>query len=271
MGEGRLMDDFKSQAMPVLNVHDAAETPTPSSLSFRDASRDIMANDIGTSEDDLADELDEDSFRQDAQLRVGAIIGRVTHQLEGISDDRSQMQEPPEPSQASATAATAELVKAVACSTPKQQASPTRPKPPPMGTGAVPNKQRGDDIAKILKASRGPAEIRRYAERVGFGRRPGHMREVATSLDAEQQYILSLHEQKEDGPKALVRVLEEGEKAKIIQALRMQFQQVSAHALKAKPRSKARSDLEVALERIRQDMDNLSRPYIFVEVKAAAK
>lgn len=243
-------------ALAVSQFHDGCDTPTPSSLSCLDAGRDISINDAGTSEEE------DNLFRQDAVLSVGAIIGRATHDLDDMTvcadagDDSLQMQEPD-------SAAVAEIVEPPACA---QQTSPTRAAPALMGTGAVPNPQRASDIAKILKASRGSAEIRQYAERVGFGRTPGHLREVIPALDAEQQYIMTLQEVREDGPKAFVRLLEEGEKATILQALKSRFQLASAHALQAKPRSKARSDLEADLERIRQDMASLSRPYIFVEV-----
>jgi len=235
----------------VSQFHDGAETPTPSSLSYLDAGRDISVNPSECEEDD--------SFTQDAQLSVGAIIGRATKHFDDSADavdDSSQIQE-------LASAAVAELVEPATCA---QQTSPTRAAPALMGTGAVPNPQRASDIAKILKASRGSAQIRQYAQRVGFGRTPGHLREVIPALDAEQQYIMMLQDAREDSPKALVRLLEEGEKATIIQALKSRFQLASARALQAKPRSKARSDLEAELERIRQDMASLSRPYIFVEV-----
>merc|ERR1711924_37696 len=126
----------------------------------------------------------------------------------------------------------------------------------------------GAEIAKILKAVHEPADIRRYAERSCFRRLPGYLREVSEVLEAEQEYITSLPAPRDEAPKACVRLLKDEERTHLIQGLRLQFQQISAKVLKEKPRSKDRSNLEADLKRIQQDIDNLSRPYIFVEVKS---
>lgn len=254
MGEGMPMEDFDAPSC----VHEPADTPT--SLSMMSS---IEPHCTGSG-DPSEDEPDEGALREDAQLRIGAIIGRATHQLDDVSEEATPtayVVESVEP----ATSAGPDVAEPAILPSPNQR---SQPRVALMGTGGVPNPQRAPEIAKILKSIRAPSEVRRYAERAGVGRMPGHLRKATEVLEAEQQYIMSLQEPKEVGPKSLVRLLEPSEKNELLQGLRMQFQQASARTLKEKPRSRARSELEAELRRLRQDIDNLSRPYIFVQVKS---
>jgi len=230
------------------------ESPSPSSQSWQDDRR-TLSTTPGLASEDEPDE----GFKEDAKFRVDTIIGKATCE---VSEDSAQMQE-----SAIDDAETVELAgQGVPQAAPAHLAQPALPI---MGTGGVPNPHRGGDIAKILKALNEPAEVQRYAERSGFGRTPGHLRQMAEELDDEQRYIISLHEPREDNsPKPLVRILHQGEKDELLQGLRLQFQQASACVLKAKPRSQDRLEFETELQRIRQDIDALSRPYIFVQVSS---
>lgn len=139
-----------------------------------------------------------------------------------------------------------------------------------MGTGGVWNPARGADIAKILHTPRRSEDVREYAVKAGYGRMPSHLRQVNAELDAEQQYIGALESPREDPPKAQVRLLRQGEKDVLIAGLKQQFQQATACILKA-PKAKGglKDELEERLGRLRQDIENLSRPYVFVEAEAA--
>jgi len=98
---------------------------------------------------------------------------------------------------------------------------------------------------------------------------PQYLQQVTAELDAEQQYIVTLRERppREEEPKAVVRLLAQGEKDELLRGLKQQFQQASAHALKVdKLDKRLRADLETRMERIKKDITSVSRPYIFVEV-----
>lgn len=138
-----------------------------------------------------------------------------------------------------------------------------------MGTGGKWDPARGADIAKILHAPRRPSEVREYAAKAQYWRVPNYLRQVAEELDAEQRYIVSLDNSREDQPKAPVRLLRQGEKDELVHGLKQQFQQASACILKAGKKSGAKAKLEERLGRISQDIENLSRPYIFVQAEAA--
>lgn len=259
MGEWKFITEAAVAMHQVLS--DGAETITPSSASNDDRRLSLGADESSHDEDD------DRSLAQDALSRVGAIIGRATYEYDCTSEGQDSQDDDGEVQEAIAARAAYELVEPVTGAVLGK--SRRAPAPPTflMGTGGVPNKARGADIAKILKALPEPCRIQRYAERIGFGRMPGYLREVREHLDAEQQHIISLHESRDDlGNKAMVRLLAQGEKDELLQGLKLKLMQASNRALKAKPRSKARSEIEAELERIRKDIANLSNPYIFVEV-----
>lgn len=280
MGEG--VGEFDAQALASASPH--GEPASPSSQSHVPA-------DIGMAEDEP-----EDSYTEDAEFRVGAILGRATGQFDEVAEEEEDGNGSPDESHAAmkemlspqskmlgqasregreaiaaATAAAdaAELLEsaAVAVSSATSPA-PVRRLAPQMGSGGVPNPQRGAEIAKVLQSLSKTVDISKYADRAGFGRTPPYLREASSVLDAEQEYIISLHEPRlEEAPKNLVRLLQQGERDELLQGLRHQFQQASARVLKAKPRSQARTDVEGELQRIKGDIASLSRPYIFVQVQ----
>mmetsp|Transcript_6654 Transcript_6654/g.14525 ORF Transcript_6654/g.14525 Transcript_6654/m.14525 type:complete len:255 (-) Transcript_6654:248-1012(-) len=141
--------------------------------------------------------------------------------------------------------------------------------PPPAARRVAPTASsssstaRGLEIAaKLSERPQGPCE---HVARNDFYRMPAGLQQVATELDEEQRYIASLSQPQEDGPKVRVRLLESGEKELLIRGLKLRFQQTTASCLQAGPKGKRRAALEAELEQIKQDIDNLNRPYIFVE------
>merc|ERR1712151_44104 len=136
-----------------------------------------------------------------------------------------------------------------------------------MGTGATPNPHKGPQIARIVdKAPKRPAQVKAYASQREFGLVPPFLREIRDELDAEQRYIDSLRAPRErEGPRTVVRLLAQGEKDELIRGLRQQLQLETASCLAAKPGSKSRARLEATLEKRKVDIENLCRPYIFVE------
>lgn len=141
----------------------------------------------------------------------------------------------------------------------------------PMGTGAVPNAARGhevrEEIANIVAAKRCPAEVRAYVENRDFGRVPPFFEELRLEMEEEQERIASMQEREveSESPRQPVRLLAQVEKDTLIRGLKQQLQHTTAMYLSAAPKSRCRAELEGELERITQDIDNLSRPYIFVE------
>jgi len=130
-----------------------------------------------------------------------------------------------------------------------------------MGTQAA----RGAEIARVLAAPRCPAEVREYAASAGggFGRVPAFLRPVVAHLDAEQLYIISLIEPRE-APRNHVRLLARGEKDKRLKMLQQQFQRASAVFSQAEPKSGARATAQAELMRLKEELSDLDRPYVFV-------
>lgn len=204
------------------------------------------------------DEEDDDNIEQEddevGASRVDAIINKVTDQL--------------------AEAAVADDVLDAEDEAAQQFQGPSSGGSRPPGKkprqGAMVNKRparnpaRGADIAKILSAPRKPPEVRAYLAQKGFGRVPIFLRDVSEELDEEERYIVSLREPREP-PRVFVRLLTQGEKDHLVKGLKQRFQQATAKYLKAPPKSRSKADLEAECEKIAQDIQNLGRPYIFVE------
>lgn len=127
------------------------------------------------------------------------------------------------------------------------------------------NPLRAAAIAQVLAAARCAADVRACAASFGggFGRVPVFLRPVVAELDSEQRYISLLHEPREI-PKNRVRLLAKGEKDALLGGLKQQFQRTTARYLKEVPKSRSKAVLEAELARIRQDLESLSRPYVFV-------
>mmetsp|Transcript_34737 Transcript_34737/g.63142 ORF Transcript_34737/g.63142 Transcript_34737/m.63142 type:complete len:249 (-) Transcript_34737:121-867(-) len=135
-----------------------------------------------------------------------------------------------------------------------------------MGTGAERAPQRGSEIAKLLAQPRRTTELRSYLESQQFWKVPHFLRDLEADFQDEEEYIMSVQEERE-APTKLVRLLETGEKEFLVQGLKQQFQRATASFLKADPKSRSKKELEEELERIKQDIENISRPYIFVEAE----
>lgn len=140
----------------------------------------------------------------------------------------------------------------------------------PMGTGAAPNPARGnevkEEIANIIAAGRNPSQVRAYVELRNFGRVPPFLAELRSEIDEEQERIAALQEEmEEEMPRRPVRLLAQGEKDELIYGLKQQLQQATAMYSNASPTSRYKDELEDEMERLTQDIENLSRPYIFVE------
>ncbi|CAE8690023.1 unnamed protein product [Polarella glacialis] len=190
------------------------------------------------------DDYDDEVRATDAVSRVGAIISQATDQLgESPLPDQVDYAEIPSPSRGGRGQARAR----------------------PMGTGAERAPHRGAEIAQaLLLAPRCPEDVRSYASRRGHGRVPDCLVDFQEELEDEQQYIESLAEPLE-APERYVRLLASSEKDLLIRGLKQQFARATASFLKVAAKSRSRAKLEEELSRIRQDIDNLSRPYIFVE------
>lgn len=127
------------------------------------------------------------------------------------------------------------------------------------------NPLRAAAIAQVLAAARCAAEVRAYAAGFGggFGRVPAFLRPIVAELDSEQRYISLLHEPRE-ASKSRVRLLAKGEKDALLSGLKLQFQRTTASYLKEVPKSRSKAALEAELTRIREDLESLNRPYVFV-------
>ncbi|CAK9009928.1 unnamed protein product [Durusdinium trenchii] len=142
-----------------------------------------------------------------------------------------------------------------------------RPHPP--GRATAEKQQRGPhpQISKLLASPRRYTELREYVKYQDFWRVPHFFRDMEADLEDEEEYIESLHMPEEDEPKRRVRLLAQSEREFLIQGLRQQFQKATAAyltAAAAAPNSRPKEHLE-DLERIKQDIANLSHPYVFVE------
>mmetsp|Transcript_69705 Transcript_69705/g.110086 ORF Transcript_69705/g.110086 Transcript_69705/m.110086 type:complete len:184 (+) Transcript_69705:56-607(+) len=118
-------------------------------------------------------------------------------------------------------------------------------------------------ISKLIASPRRHAEMRQYVKRQDFWRVPHFFRDMEADFEEEEEYIESL-QLPDEAPKRRVRLLAQSERELIIQGLRHQFQKATATYLKAAPNSRSKENLE-ELERIKQDIANLSHPYVFVE------
>lgn len=188
---------------------------------------------------DMADDSGEDG-NCDAALQVHGIIGRATDQL--LDNDDND----------------AEQVDVI------ERERKTRPRTGQTAPKRAVNPEREAEIAKMLASPVPPAEVRAHLERTDFGRVPAYMRELLEDLELEEQYINSLPDEV-DAPKPIVRLLTAGEKEALLRGLKQQFQQATAIYLKAGPKSRKKDGLEAELDRIKKDIENISRPYIFVE------
>lgn len=128
------------------------------------------------------------------------------------------------------------------------------------------NAARLAEIAQILAAPKKSApEVREYVAGNDFGRVPRYLQNVTLELDEEQEYIISLHERpREEAPKVFVRLLTQGEKEELVLGLKQRFQFATARYLKERPKGRSKDALEAELGKIKQDIESLSRPYIFV-------
>lgn len=191
---------------------------------------------------DVADESGEDGGPDSvAAVRVDAIIGRATDQLFGFDDGDAEWADA-SPSNARRT---------------RPRTGQTAPK-------RVANPKREAEIAEILAAPAPPAEVRAYVERTDYGRVPPYMREILDGLEGEARYIMSLPDEP-DKPRRIVRLLAAGERELLLRGLKQQFQQATAIYLRTGPKNRKKDELEAELESIKQDIENISRPYIFVE------
>jgi len=218
------------------------ETPT----SYVDGTPSVGGPCTSIDEDEVDLEDEDEETRNRAESRVGSIIAQATRQLDDACETADNSQEVGQAPQAM----------------PKASSKSARRRA--MGTGATPNLARGAEIAQILAVPQHTVDVRAYAERLGYGRVPPFLREIEAELDAEQEYIVSLQEERKH-PKTVVRLLGQHEKEELIQGLKQQLARASAAFLQAPLKSRSREELEAQLQRIKQDIDNLSRPYIFVE------
>lgn len=140
----------------------------------------------------------------------------------------------------------------------------TRPRTGQLAPKRAANPKREAEIAEIFAAPVPPAEVRAHLERTDFGRVPPYMREILEDLEGEEQYIISLPDER-DEPKRVVRLLAAEERDLLLRGLEQQLQQATAAYLQAGPKSRKRDELEADLERIKTDIESISRPYIFVE------
>lgn len=125
---------------------------------------------------------------------------------------------------------------------------------------------RGAEIARVLAAPKCSTEVREYAASLGggYGKVPAFLHSVAAHLDAEQRYIVSLHEPRE-APRRRMRLLAKSEKERALNSLRQQLQRVRAAHAQAKPKSGSKQKVEAELQQIKKDLAHFDRPYVFVE------
>eukprot|EP00747_Dinoflagellata_sp_TGD_P216955 gnl/TRDRNA2_/TRDRNA2_89413_c1_seq1.p1 gnl/TRDRNA2_/TRDRNA2_89413_c1~~gnl/TRDRNA2_/TRDRNA2_89413_c1_seq1.p1 ORF type:complete len:168 (+),score=31.33 gnl/TRDRNA2_/TRDRNA2_89413_c1_seq1:81-584(+) len=134
-------------------------------------------------------------------------------------------------------------------------------------------------LAAVQRRSVPTAEVRAFAERIGYGRVPAYLRDITNRLDEERTYIDSLPamdaavEDPEQRPH--VRLLTETERCGLLQGLMGKYKQV----LEAR-----RNDLDLfaeeswkvqvsdsyapQLRQIDKDIENLSNRYIFISADA---
>ena len=119
------------------------------------------------------------------------------------------------------------------------------------------------DINRLLSSPRRYPQMREYVKRQDFWRVPHFFRDMEADFDEEEEYIESLH-LPDEAPKRRVRLLAQSERELLIQGLKQQFQKATASYLNATPTSRSKGSFE-ELDRIKQDIANLSHPYVFVE------
>lgn len=231
----------EAESSSLFGVTDASPTPS-------------LDNVLGTWADRVSEEDEDemswgDHVENDAVSRVDALISRATDELEESSsaEDIDTAAESP-----GHRAQTRKKLRQARGST---------------GTGVAPNPQRSNEIAQVLAGAQTmPAQIQAYIVARDFGRVPPFLLQVRAELDAEFQYIDLLPQlQQEEAPRAVVRLLRQAEKDEQISGLRHQFQHVTAAYLATKFGSRSKGNLQAELDKIKRDIDNLSRPYIFVE------
>lgn len=203
-------------------------------------------------EDADDDEADYDTIaRKTAAFRIDAIISKATDQLiEGSNKDRGfgENWSTAEDASSSISAPRRKVVKSQARH----------------GPSAAQTAQRAAAIERILVAPRQPALLRSFAAEQDFGRIPPCVQRVHAELEDELEYISTLHEHREV-PKVHVRLLEKGEREQLLHGLKLKFKRSSASYLQAPARSKLRAELEAEMASIKEDIESLSRQYIFVE------
>lgn len=210
-------------------------------------------------EEDEPDEIDEFDVGEgvDAASRVDAIITRATDQLVEDSStvvltDRQSTSQP-------------QAGDGAGSSSPSRRQAQARVL---MGTGATPAPHKAPEIARLLAKPSTVANVHSYAAAHGFWRVPEFFEEMQMDFEEEEDYIRSLCEARE-APSRRVRLLAQDEKACLVNGLKQQFQKATANYLKATPGTRDREELDNELARIKRDIDNLSRPYIFVEAENA--
>eukprot|EP00927_Polykrikos_kofoidii_P026630 TRINITY_DN23686_c0_g1_i1.p1 TRINITY_DN23686_c0_g1~~TRINITY_DN23686_c0_g1_i1.p1 ORF type:complete len:258 (-),score=43.16 TRINITY_DN23686_c0_g1_i1:225-998(-) len=209
----------------------------------------------------------------DAASRIGAIISQATDQLDeaAINDESSRPEHAACPSRSGGDVGS-HGAPTGGCD--EMRLETRQPAPTPssrsgknarlMGTGATRNVAMGADIAQILSASRQHSDVRQYIAKKDFGRVPAFLNSLTEELDDEQLYINALREPRE-APSMIVRLLRQDEKDYLVRGLEQQFEYVMERFSEAPDRSRAKAKLEVQLEKIKQDIASLNRPYIFVE------
>lgn len=131
----------------------------------------------------------------------------------------------------------------------------------------APNEVLQAEIARVLAAPRHSADLRKYAASVdgGFGRVPVFLRPMAARLDAEQRYIISLREPREEkNPPQRVRLLGKGEKDALLLGLKQQFQRAIGHLQAERKKGGPKAHLQAEVSRIKKDLECLNKPYVFV-------
>lgn len=205
-------------------------------------------------EEDEPDEVDEFDAGEgiDAASRIDAIITRATDELVEDSStlvltDRQSTKQP-------------QAGDGAGFSSPSRQAQARVL----MGTGAKPAPHKAPEIARILAKPSTVVGVHSYAAAHGFWRVPEYFEEMQGDFEEEEDYIRSLCGTRET-PNRRVRLLAQSEKECLVSGLKQQFQKATAIYLKATPGTRDREELDNELARIKRDIDNLSRPYIFVE------
>eukprot|EP00930_Biecheleria_cincta_P086815 TRINITY_DN76064_c0_g1_i1.p1 TRINITY_DN76064_c0_g1~~TRINITY_DN76064_c0_g1_i1.p1 ORF type:complete len:266 (-),score=38.02 TRINITY_DN76064_c0_g1_i1:81-878(-) len=211
-------------------------------------------------EEDEPDEVDEFDAGEgvDAASRVDAIITRATDQL--VEDSSTVV------------LTDRHNTKQLRAGDGAGSSSPSRPRQAQaqvlMGTGAKPAPHKAPEIARILAKPTTVVGVHSYAAANGFWRVPEYFAEMQIDFEEEEDYIRSLRETMES-PSRRVRLLAQSEKECLVNGLKQQFQKATAIYLKATPGTRDREELDNELARIKRDIDNLSRPFIFVEADNA--